>query len=145
MIARMVQPTQMIDEIGVRWLAAPVRHQTMTTSRTFDLTEPGGSAADEVMMADEPVTVLEEVVLETGVHEEYQRKLDFTAAFPPANEVFGKTFLSHLQRRHRPSSRRPLQTMRRRPLQAIRRSWRCSPEPEPVPSREARRRSRRQR
>ena len=52
----------------------------------LDLTEPGGSAADEVMMADEPVTVLEEVVLETELYEEEQRKLDFTAAFPPVNE-----------------------------------------------------------
>src|SRR6478672_5996997 len=52
----------------------------------LDLTEPGGSAADEVMMADEPVTVLEEVVLETEFYEEEPRKLDFTAAFPPANE-----------------------------------------------------------
>ena len=52
----------------------------------LDLTEPGGSAADEVMMADEPVTVLEEVVRETEFYEEEPRKLDFTAAFPPANE-----------------------------------------------------------
>jgi cell pole-organizing protein PopZ len=51
----------------------------------LDLTEPGGSAADEVMMADEPVTVLEEVALETELYEEEPRKLDFTAAFPPAN------------------------------------------------------------
>jgi len=52
----------------------------------LDLTEPGGSAADEVMMADEPVTVLEEVVLETEVYTVEPRKLDFAAAFPPANE-----------------------------------------------------------
>ena len=52
----------------------------------LDLTEPGGSAADEVMMADEPVTVLEEVVLETELYEEEPRKLDFASAFPPANE-----------------------------------------------------------
>jgi len=52
----------------------------------LDLTEPGGSAADEVMMADEPVTVLEEVVLETELYEEEPRKVDFASAFPPANE-----------------------------------------------------------
>src|SRR6476660_8303635 len=50
----------------------------------LDLTEPGGSAADEVMMADEPVAVLEEVVTES--YEEEPRKLDFALAFPPANE-----------------------------------------------------------
>lgn len=50
----------------------------------LDLTEPGGSAADEVMMADEPVTVLEEVVLETDSYE--PRKIDFASAFPPADE-----------------------------------------------------------
>lgn len=37
-------------------------------------------------MADEPVTILEEVVFETEVYAEEPRKLDFTAAFPPANE-----------------------------------------------------------
>jgi cell pole-organizing protein PopZ len=52
----------------------------------LDLTEPGGSAADEVMMADEPVAVLEEVVLETELYEEEPRKIDFASAFPPANE-----------------------------------------------------------
>lgn len=52
----------------------------------LDLTEPGGSAADEVMMADEPVTVLEEFVLETESYDEEPRKLDFASAFPPANE-----------------------------------------------------------
>jgi uncharacterized protein len=52
----------------------------------LDLTEPGGSAADEVMMADEPVTVLDEVVLETESYDEEPRKLDFASAFPPANE-----------------------------------------------------------
>src|SRR6476660_3047090 len=50
----------------------------------LDLTEPGGSAADEVMMADEPVAVLEEVVTES--YAEDTRKLDFASAFPPANE-----------------------------------------------------------
>ena len=87
----------------------------------LDLTEPGGSAADEVMMADEPVTVLEEVVLETEFYEEEPRKLDLRRPSRRRTRI-GKTLLSHLPRRHRPSSRRPLQAMRRRPLQAIRRS-----------------------
>jgi uncharacterized protein len=52
----------------------------------LDLTEPGGPAADEVMMADEPVSILEEVVLETEIYVEEPPKLDFAAAFPPANE-----------------------------------------------------------
>ena len=52
----------------------------------LDLTEPGGSAADEVMMADEPVSILEEVVLDTEIYVEEPPKLDFAAAFPPANE-----------------------------------------------------------
>jgi cell pole-organizing protein PopZ len=52
----------------------------------LDLTEPGGSAADEVMMPDEPVPVLEEVVLETESYDEEPRKIDFASAFPPANE-----------------------------------------------------------
>ncbi len=52
----------------------------------LDLTEPGGPAADEVMMADEPVSILEEVVLDTEIYVEEPPKLDFAAAFPPANE-----------------------------------------------------------
>src|SRR4029077_8489205 len=50
------------------------------------LPEPGGPAADEVMMADEPVSILEEVVLETEIYVEEPPKLDFAAAFPPTNE-----------------------------------------------------------
>src|SRR4029079_16383964 len=52
----------------------------------LDLTEPGGSAADGVLMAAEPVAAPEGVVLETEVNEEKPRKLDFASAFPPANE-----------------------------------------------------------
>ena len=50
----------------------------------LDLTEPGGAASEDVMMADEPITVLDEVVLETEIYEETRPKLDFGAAFPPS-------------------------------------------------------------
>jgi cell pole-organizing protein PopZ len=54
----------------------------------LDLTEPGGAASEDVMMADdEPITVLEEVVLETEITEIYEEpptKLDFSTAFPPS-------------------------------------------------------------
>ena len=79
--------TQMIAEIE-RALAGgtnPASHDD-DIEDILDLTEPGGSAADEVMMADEPVAVPEEVVLETEFYEEEPRKLDFASAFPPANE-----------------------------------------------------------
>ena len=33
----------------------------------LDLTEPGGTSPEDVMMADEPITVLEEIVLETEI------------------------------------------------------------------------------
>ena len=50
----------------------------------LELTEPGGASPEDVMMADEPITVLEEVVLETEVYGEPRPKLDFGAAFPPS-------------------------------------------------------------
>ena len=50
----------------------------------LDLTEPGGTSPEDVMMADEPITVLEEIVLETEIYEEPRPKLDFSAAFPPS-------------------------------------------------------------
>lgn len=56
----------------------------------LDLTEPGASAPEDVMMADdEPITVLEEVILETEITETYEEprpKLDFGAAFPPSEQ-----------------------------------------------------------
>jgi cell pole-organizing protein PopZ len=56
----------------------------------LDLTEPGGAAPEDVMMADEePITVLEEVVLETEITEIYEEprpKLDFSTAFPPSEQ-----------------------------------------------------------
>jgi hypothetical protein len=78
----------MIDDIArvLSGGATPASNDDDDIEDILDLTEPGSSAADEVMMADEPVTILEEVVLETEVYEEEPRKLDFTAAFPPANE-----------------------------------------------------------
>jgi cell pole-organizing protein PopZ len=80
--------TQMIDDIArvLSGGATPASNDDDDIEDILDLTEPGGSAADEVMMADEPVTIFEEIVLETEVYAEEPRKLDFTAAFPPANE-----------------------------------------------------------
>jgi hypothetical protein len=79
--------TQMIDDIArvLSGGATPAANDDDDVDDILDLTEPGGSA-DEVMMADEPVTVLDEVVLESEEYAEQPRKLDFTAAFPPANE-----------------------------------------------------------
>jgi cell pole-organizing protein PopZ len=80
--------TQMIDDIArvLSGSTSPASNDDDDIEDILDLTEPGGSAADEVMMADEPATILEEVVLETEVYTEEPRKLDFSAAFPPANE-----------------------------------------------------------
>ncbi|MGH6826704.1 DUF2497 domain-containing protein [Methyloceanibacter sp.] len=84
--------TQMIDDIArvLSGSATPTASNDDDIEDILDLTEPGGSAADEVMMADEPDTIIEEeVVLESEVTEIYAeepRKLDFMAAFPPANE-----------------------------------------------------------
>jgi cell pole-organizing protein PopZ len=80
--------TQMIDDIArvLSGSATPTASNDDDIEDILDLTEPGGSASEEVMMADEPVTVFEEVVLETEVYAEEPRKLDFAAAFPPANE-----------------------------------------------------------
>jgi uncharacterized protein len=77
--------TQMIDDI-----ARVLSRSTESTPSDddiddiLDLTEPGGTAAEDVMMADEPITVLEEVVLETEVYAS-RPKLDFSAAFPPSD------------------------------------------------------------
>src|SRR5262245_13770841 len=79
--------TQMIDDIArvLSGGANPASNDD-DIEDILDLTEPGGSAADEVMMADEPITILEEVVLENEEYAEEPRKLDFTAAFPPPKE-----------------------------------------------------------
>ena len=58
----------------------------------LDPTEPGGSAADEMMMADERVTVLEEVVLETEFYEEEPRLNSISrSAFPPVERGSART------------------------------------------------------
>ena len=49
----------------------------------LDLTEPGGTSPEDVMMADEPTTVLEEIVLETEIYEEPRPKLDFSYRSAP--------------------------------------------------------------
>jgi len=88
--------TQMIADIeralgGGRVAAEPVEPAPVDDDLDdiLDLTEPGGAAPEDVMMADdEPITVLEEVVLvETEIYEEpTQPKLDFSAAFPPSEQ-----------------------------------------------------------
>src|SRR5262245_28192438 len=76
--------TQMIAEIERALAGTSPASNDDDIEDILDLTEPGGSAADEVMMADEPVTVLEEVVLKTDSYS--PRKIDFASAFPPADE-----------------------------------------------------------
>ena len=54
----------------------------------LDLTEPGASPED-MMMADEDITVLEvveEVVFETEIYDEPRPTLDFSTAFPPSEQ-----------------------------------------------------------
>ena len=80
--------TQMIADIeralgSVRGAAEPAPVDD-DLDDILDLTEPGGTSPDDVMMADEPITVLEEIVLETEIYEEPRQKLDFGAAFPPS-------------------------------------------------------------
>jgi cell pole-organizing protein PopZ len=53
----------------------------------LDLTEAGPASNEDVMMADEPIAVLEEVVFQTEVYEETQPKIDFGAAFPPSEPL----------------------------------------------------------
>ena len=86
--------TQMIADIeralgGVQGTAEPAAVDD-DLDDILDLTEPGGAAPEDVMMADdEPITVLEEVVLETEITEIYEEprpKLDFGAAFPPSEQ-----------------------------------------------------------
>jgi cell pole-organizing protein PopZ len=86
--------TQMIADIeralgSVRGAAEPAPVDD-DLDDILDLTEPGGTSPEDVMMADEPITVLEEIVLETDiteVYEEPQPKLDFSAAFPPSEPL----------------------------------------------------------
>ena len=105
----------------------------------LDLTEPGGPAADEVMMADEPVSILEEVVLDTEIYVEEPPKLDFAAAFPPANGD-RQSRLSLLSSRLRFSRRSRKAT--RRPLSSYEEEASASYEAEPAPLSRCRRQSR---
>jgi uncharacterized protein len=80
--------TQMIADIeralgSVRGAAEPAPGDD-DLDDILDLTEPGGAAPEDMMMADEPITVLDEVVLETEIYEAPRPKLDFSAAFPPS-------------------------------------------------------------
>jgi uncharacterized protein len=79
--------TQMIDHLA-RALgggAKPAANDD-DVDDILDLTDAGGSASEDVMMADEPVAVLDEVVLETESYVETRPKLDFSAAFPPQDQ-----------------------------------------------------------
>src|SRR6478609_6553309 len=79
--------TQMIDHLA-RALgggAKPAANDDEVDD-ILDLTDAGGSASEDVMMADEPVAVLDEVVLETESYVETRPKLDFSAAFPPQEQ-----------------------------------------------------------
>ena len=77
--------TQMIDDIArVLSRGTDSAPSDDDIDDILDLTEPGGAASEDVMMADEPITVLDEVVLETEIYEETRPKLDFGAAFPPS-------------------------------------------------------------
>ena len=80
--------TQMIADIeralgSVRGAAEPAPVDD-DLDDILDLTEPGGTSPEDVMMADERITVLEEILLETEIYEEPRPKLDFSAAFPPS-------------------------------------------------------------
>ncbi len=80
--------TQMIDDIArVLSGSTPTASNDDDIEDILDLTEPGDPALGDVMMADEPVTVLEEVVLETEIYAEAPPKLDFAAAFPARPEI----------------------------------------------------------
>ena len=79
--------TQMIDHLA-RALgggAKPAANDDEVDD-ILDLTDAGGSASEDVIMADEPVAVLDEVVLETESYVETRPKLDFSAAFPPQEQ-----------------------------------------------------------
>ena len=79
---------QMIDHLA-RALgggATPAAANDDDIDDILDLTEPGDSAAEEVMLADEPAPVLDEVVLESENYVETRPKLDFAAAFPPLEQ-----------------------------------------------------------
>jgi hypothetical protein len=79
--------TEMIDDIArVLSGGAKAASSNEDLDDILDPTEPGNPASEDVMMADEPVTVLEEVVLETEVYPETRPKLDFAAAFPPQDQ-----------------------------------------------------------
>ena len=83
--------TQMIADIeralgSVRGAAEPAPVDD-DLDDILDLTEPGGASPEDMMMADEPITVLDEVVLETEIteiYEEPRQRLDFSTAFPPS-------------------------------------------------------------
>jgi uncharacterized protein len=79
--------TQMIDHLArALGSATPSPANDDDIDDILDLTEPGGSASEDVMMPDEPAAVRDEVVLETDSYVELRPKLDFAAAFPPQEQ-----------------------------------------------------------
>jgi cell pole-organizing protein PopZ len=81
--------TQMIDDIArVLSGGAKAASSDDDIDDILDLTEPGGSASEAMaeLPAEEPISVLEEVVLETEIYTETGPKLDFAAAFPPQDQ-----------------------------------------------------------
>ena len=81
--------TQMIADIeralgSVRGAAEPAPVDD-DLDDILDLTEPGGTSPEDVMMADEPITVLRRSCSRPNeIYEEPRPKLDFSTAFPPS-------------------------------------------------------------
>ena len=90
--------TQMIDDIArVLSGGAKAASSDEDLDDILDLTEPGSPASEDEMMADEPVTFLEEVVFDTEVYTETRPKLDFAAAFPPQDQSVPETLPSYAE------------------------------------------------
>jgi uncharacterized protein len=97
--------TQMIDHLArALGSATPSAANDDDIDDILDLTEPGGSVSEDVMMADEPATVLDEVVLETESYVEMRPKLDFAAAFPPQEQSALEAYPSYAEAAHEPAS-----------------------------------------
>ena len=81
--------TQMIDDIArVLSGGAKAALSDDDIDDILDLTEPGSSASEAMaeLPAEEPITVSEEVALETEIYTETRPELDFAAAFPPQDQ-----------------------------------------------------------
>lgn len=76
--------TQMIDHLAraLGGSATPTAANDDDIDDILDLTESGGSALEDVMLADEPASVVEDVVFESDSYVETRPTIDFAAAFP---------------------------------------------------------------